>query len=90
MKLLMTTLTLALGLTSVAASASASCPAYPKAEWMKETDARAKLEKEGYKIKKFKVSGDCYELYGHDKAGKRVEIYFDAKTMAAVKSEADD
>ncbi|GAB3254299.1 PepSY domain-containing protein [Chitinimonas naiadis] len=76
---------LALAFASHLASASAECPAYPKAEWMKESDARAKLEKDGYKIKKFKVSGNCYEIYGHDKAGKKVEIYFDAKTLAIIK-----
>ena len=67
------------------AHAEAQCPKYPKSEWMKESDAKASLEKEGYKIKKFKVSGNCYELYGHDKDGKKVEIYYDAKTMAVVK-----
>ena len=71
------------------AQASADCPAYPKSEWMKQADAKAKLLKEGYTIKVFKVSGNCYELYGHDKAGKRVEIYFDAKTMAVIKAEDD-
>jgi hypothetical protein len=90
MKMLIAMFTVSLGLMTTTASASASCPAYPKADWMNEADARAKLEKEGYKIKKFKISGECYELYGHDKAGKKVEIYFDAKTMAVVKSEIDD
>lgn len=70
---------------STLAHAEAECPAYPKSEWMKENDAKSSLEKQGYKIKKFKVSGNCYEMYGHDKAGKRVEIYFDAKTMAVIK-----
>ena len=74
----------ALTLTS-AAFASANCPAYPKAEWMSEADAKAKLEAQGYQIKKFKVSGNCYEIYGHDKAGKKVEIYYDAKTLDVVK-----
>ena len=31
----------------------------------------------GYQAKVFKVTrGNCYEIYGLDKAGKRVEIYF--------------
>lgn len=63
----------------------ADCKAHPRNEWMKEAQARAKLEKEGYKIKSFKASGDCYELYGFDKQGGQVEIYFDAKTLAVVK-----
>lgn len=67
------------------AFAAASCPAYPKAEWMSEADAKAKIESQGYQIKKFKVSGNCYEIYGHDQAGKKAEVYFDAKTLAIVK-----
>lgn len=75
----------ALVLMSGFAQAAVNCPVYPKNEWMKEADAKAKLVQEGYSIKVFKVSGNCYELYGKDKTGKRVEIYFDAKTLAVVK-----
>lgn len=71
------------------ALAGAQCEAHPKAEWLKEADARAKLEAEGYKIGKFKVDGQCYEIYGHNKDGKKVEIYFDTKTLAPVKSEIE-
>lgn len=71
------------------AFASAKCAAHPKQEWMKEADAKAKLEAEGYKIKKFKVDGNCYEIYGHNKEGKKVEIYFDTKTLDVVKSEIE-
>ena len=39
-----------------------------------------------YKIKNFKVTaGNCYEIYGWDKAGKKVEIYFNPVTGAKVK-----
>jgi len=78
----------ALGLSGTA-FAKADCPAYPKSEWMKESDARAQLEAQGYKIKKFKVDGNCYEIYGQNKDGKKVEIYFDTKTLAVVKSEVE-
>jgi hypothetical protein len=71
---------------SGAALASAKCEKHPKEEWMKDTDARSKLEADGYKIKVFKVSGNCYEIYGWNKEGKKVEIYFDTKTLAPVKS----
>jgi len=54
---------------------------------MKEADARAKIEAEGYRIKVFKISDNCYELYGHDKAGQKVEIYYDVKTLAIVKED---
>jgi hypothetical protein len=74
---------------SVPAFAKANCKAYPKAEWMKEADAKAKIEAQGYTIAKFKVDGNCYEIYGRNKAGKKVEIYYDAKTLEPVKSEIE-
>ena len=67
--------------------AKADCKAYPKAEWMKEADAKAKIEAQGYVIDKFKVSGNCYEIYGKNKEGKKVEIYYDAKSLEPVKTE---
>jgi hypothetical protein len=79
---------LALGFSG-AAFAKADCTAHPKGEWMKESDAKAKIESQGYKIRKFKVDGNCYEIYGRDKDGKKVEIYYDTKTLDVVKSEVD-
>lgn len=74
-------------LASTTASAKADCKAYPKAEWMKADEAKAKIAAQGYKINKFKVDGNCYEIYGRNKEGRKVEIYFDAKTLEPVKSE---
>lgn len=72
----------ALILASAAAIAGPTCKV-PKESWMKESDFKARLEKDGYQIKTFKVSkGECYEIYGFDKAGKKVEIYFDPATGA--------
>jgi hypothetical protein len=82
------TLVLAIGMSG-AAYAKADCTVHPKSEWIKDTDARAQIESQGYKIKKFKVDGNCYEIYGHDKDGKKVEIYYDTKTLAVVKSEVE-
>jgi len=71
------------------AFAKANCKAYPKSEWMSEGDAKARIEAQGYTISKFKVDGNCYEIYGKNKAGKKVEIYYDAKTLEPVKSEIE-
>lgn len=73
----------------ISAFAGADCTANPKEEWRSEADARAHFESQGYKIKKFKVDGNCYEFYGWDKDGKKAEVYFDTKTLAVVKSEID-
>ncbi len=59
------------------AMASPTCTA-PKAQWQPEATFKKDLETQGYQIKTFKVTkGQCYEIYGTDKAGKKVEIYFD-------------
>lgn len=59
------------------AMASPTCSA-PKDQWQPEAAFKKELEAQGYKIKTFKVTkGQCYEIYGTDKAGKKVEIYFD-------------
>lgn len=75
---------------SSAAFASAECPAQPKDKWQKEADFQKQLTAQGYQIKKFKVSGNCYEIYGKNKQGQKVEIYFDPVSGKAVKSEIDD
>lgn len=77
----------ALMLASGFAHASAKCEAHPKSEWISESDARARIEAQGYNIRKFKVDGNCYEIYGTTKDGKKAEIYFDTKTLDVVKSE---
>lgn len=69
----------ALGI-SAAAFAGPKCDA-PEAKWMKEADFKKSIVDQGYTIKTFKVSGGkCYEIYGTDKAGKKVEIYFNPET----------
>ncbi|MBI3144717.1 MAG: PepSY domain-containing protein [Pseudogulbenkiania sp.] len=73
-----------------AAFAAAKCEQHPKEQWIKQADFKQKLEKDGYQIKKFKVDGNCYELYGKSKEGKKVEIYFDTVSGKAVKSEIED
>jgi len=71
------------------AFAGADCPVYPKSEWASEDTLKQALNEEGYTIKKFKVDGNCYEIYGRNKQGKRVEIYFDTKTLAIIKAEVE-
>jgi hypothetical protein len=79
----------ALLLTAFFATAAMAGPTcnVPQEKWMKEADLKARLEAQGYQIKTFKVSkGQCYEIYGFDKGGQKVEIYFDPQTGAVVAS----
>ncbi|MEO7727001.1 MAG: PepSY domain-containing protein [Burkholderiales bacterium] len=80
-------LILFLTMSTGAAFAAAKCPKYEKNEWMSQADAKAKIEAQGYKIDKFKIDGNCYEIYGTNKDGKKAEVYFDAKTLDIVKAE---
>lgn len=47
---------------------------------------KVQVAKLGYKVKTFKVSGNCYEIYGWTKDGKKAEVYFNPVTGAVVKS----
>lgn len=69
--------------------AGANCPRHPKGEWLPQPEARAKIEAQGYKIRKFKIDGNCYEIYGTTREGKKAEVYFDTKTLAVVKAEIE-
>ena len=69
--------------------AKKNCTDKPKSEWMKEEDFKKKVEGEGYIIKKFKQPGTCYEIYGTDKEGKKVEIYFNPVDGSIVKENKD-
>ncbi len=78
----------ALTLLASAAVAGPTCTV-PEDKWMKEADFKTKLEGQGYQIKQFKVSkGKCYEIYGFDKAGKKVEIYFDPSNAAILEQKS--
>lgn len=66
--------------------AATECKPGPKEQWQDQAKFQENLKAEGYKIDVFKVTkGDCYEIYGKDKAGKKVEIYFNPITGAIVK-----
>ncbi|MCK9261240.1 MAG: PepSY domain-containing protein [Azoarcus sp.] len=77
-----------IAITATSAFAGPTCNT-PEETWMKEADFKAKIEAQGYKIKTFKVSkGKCYEIYGYDKAGKKVEIYFNPVTAEPLESKS--
>ncbi len=78
-----------MSLLPIQAAASADCPAYPKLEWANIEILPTTLQEEGYTIKKLHTRGNCYEIYGKNKVGKHVEIYFDTKTYAIIKAEIE-
>lgn len=73
-------------LTTGVSYAKKNCTDQPREKWMTEEVFKQKAEAEGYKIRKFKTPGTCYEIYGKDKNGKEVEIYFNPVNGDIVKS----
>jgi hypothetical protein len=78
-------LALVANLSTSRALAGAQCTAHPRAEWIPEEAFKQRLTDQKYRIKVFKISGNCYEMYGWNPAGQKVEIYFDTKSGDIVK-----
>ena len=58
-----------------AATGKMTCDA-PQAQWKSLPALEASLKKQGWEVRKSKVDGGCYEVYGTDPEGNRVEAYF--------------
>lgn len=85
-----TLMMLALLLGSGSAFAATQCTTADRSTWQDPDTFQAQLKEQGYKINKFKVTkGNCYEIYGFDKDGRKVEIYHDPVTGKAVKTEVE-
>lgn len=62
---------------SAPAFAAVQCTREPREKWLPEARMKQIIADLGHKIAVFKVSaGNCYEIYGRDSAGRRIEIYF--------------
>ena len=72
-------------LLSASAVAAPECTTAPQDQWMSQEKMKQQILDQGYTIKVFKISGNCYEIYGKDKDGKNVEIYFDPTDSRIVK-----
>lgn len=78
---------------SLAAVAGPTCTDEPQSKWLTEAQMTKRFQELGYTddVKKLHVSkGKCWEIYGHDKAGKKVEIYFHPITGAIVEANVKD
>lgn len=76
-------------LVAVAASGASAhgdvqCPNEPKAEWRPQMDLQRKLVSEGWRVRQVKVFSTCYEVYGFDAKGERVEAFFNPKTFERI------
>lgn len=71
--------------------AGPTCTKEPREKWQDQEKFQKDLKEKGYKIKKFKVTkGNCYEIYGWNAEGQKVEIYFNPVTGTIEKQELED
>jgi len=56
------------------------CEPVEKADWMTETALEKKLVGDGWEVRRMKVDGGCWEVYGTTPEGERVEAYFHPAT----------
>ncbi len=63
------------------ATGKMTCNAGPQKSWKSQDALKASLAKQGWKVRKSKVDGGCYEVYGTDPQGNRVEAYFHPVTL---------
>lgn len=78
-----------LGLSSGVFAMDVSCPVHPTAEWMKESDARAQIEAQGFKIAKFEIDNNCYEVEAYNRDGHKMKLNYDTRTLAIIRQRMD-
>ncbi len=86
--LLTTTATLLLVITSAQATGLATCDSGPKESWQPQAKLEQMLKDKGWTVRRVKEDGGCYEVYGLDDKGQRVEAYFHPLTLAPVPTKA--
>ena len=78
-------LALTIETTPLLADGFNKCTTVPKASWKPQADAEAAAKTAGYDVRRSKIEGTCYEVYGV-KDGKLFELFYspaDLKLMLA-------
>lgn len=70
--------------TGAHATGLATCDSGPKSGWQPTTKLEEQLKVQGWQVRRIKIDGGCYEVYGLDDKGARVEAYFHPVTLAPV------
>ena len=70
--------------TFAGATGLATCDSGPRDTWQAQKKLEKTLTDRGWKIRRVKEDGGCYEVYAFDEKGERVEAYFHPKTLLLV------
>lgn len=76
------TLLLSLAFASnVAATGLMECEPSDRNTWHETKALKSKMESEGWQVRHIKEDGGCYEVYGTNPEGQRVEAYYHPVTL---------
>lgn len=71
------------------ALADPECARPDRSAWMPESQFREQMKRQGVQITKFRITpGNCYEIYGFDREGRKLEIYYDPVDVQPVEDVA--
>jgi hypothetical protein len=72
------------------ATGFATCDSGPREGWQPQDKLSAMLKEKGWQVRRIKEDGGCYEVYGLDEKGQRMEVYYHPRTLAPVPRGARD
>lgn len=71
--------------SAFSAHAKDLCKAGPESGWQPKEALEKKLKDEGIEVKRIKIDDGCYEVYGKDARGAKIERFFHPVSFAFVK-----
>lgn len=72
---------IAIGPAPALADGFTNCTKAAKASWKPASEAEDKARAAGYEVRKSKIEGSCYEVYGV-KDGKLVELFYSPEDLS--------
>lgn len=79
----------ALSFSPAQATGLATCDSGPSSGWQPQAKLEKQLTDRKWQVRRIKVDGGCYEVYGINEKGERVEAYFHPVTLDPVPTKAD-
>jgi len=68
-------------LATAPAMAAGTCSTAPASKFQPQAKLEAQLKTDGLTVRQIKVEKGCYEVYAVDKAGKKINVAYNAETL---------
>ncbi len=78
---LLAAVALTMTISQASATGMMTCESGERAGWKSMEDLETKMKADGWQVRRIKEDGGCYEAYGTDPEGRRVEAYFHPVTL---------